>query len=135
MKVLQPFIPSKEDNENAVPDMFVWEYYPDYPRETFHSQVVMLNAKSKNKKQFWWDYLKLNIFLGDPEYRFGYYMLMNRWQIPVIQRWIAEYHEKGLFESQRAKDYLLFYLKAGEKTPVRILNSQGTQVKVKMIPR
>ena len=131
----QPFIPSKEDNENAVPDMFVWEYYPDYPRETFHNQVVMLNAKSKNKKQFWWDYLKLNIFLGDPEYRFGYYMLMNRWQIPVIQRWIAEYHEKGLFESQRAKDYLLFYLKAGEKTPVRILNSQGTQVKIKMTPR
>jgi hypothetical protein len=60
MKVLQPFIPSKEDNENAVPDMFVWEYYPDYPRETFHNQVVMLNAKSKNKKQFWWDYLKFN---------------------------------------------------------------------------
>ena len=135
MKVLQTFIPSKEDTDNAVPDMFIWEYYPDYPRETFHNQVVMLNAKSKNKKQFWWDYLKLNIFLGDPEYRFGYYMLMNRWQIPVIQRWIAEYHEKGLFESQRAKDYLLFYLKAGEKTPVRILNSQGTQVKVKMIPR
>ena len=26
------------------------------------------------------------------------------------------YREKGFFESQRAKDYLLFYLKAGEKT-------------------
>ena len=60
---------------------------------------------------------------------------MNRWQIPMIQKWIAEYREKSLFESQRAKDYLLFYLKAGEKTPVRVLNSQGVQVKMKMPSR
>ena len=65
----------------------------------------------------------------------GYYVLMNRWQILVIQKWIAEYHEKGYFESQRAKDYLLFYLKASEKAPVRVLNSMGVQVKVKMTPR
>jgi len=135
MTELQPFIPSKEDSESAVPDMFVWKYDSDYPSETFDHQVVMFNAKSKNKGQFWWDYLKLNIFLEDPEYRLGYYILMNRWQIPVIQRWIAEYREKALFESQCARDYLLFYLKAGEKTPVRVLNSQGVQVKVKMIPR
>lgn len=91
--------------------------------------------KSKKKEQFWWDYLKLNIFLSDLEYYFGYYILMNRWQIPMIQRWIAEYREKGFFESQRAKDYILFYLKAGEKTPVRVLNSQGVQVKMKMPSR
>lgn len=42
---------------------------------------------------------------------------------------------KGFFESQRAKDYILFYLKAGEKTPVRVLNSQGVQVKMKMPSR
>ncbi len=74
-------------------------------------------------------------FLSDLEYKFGYYVLMNRWQVPVIQKWIAEYHEKGYFESQRAKDYLLFYLKASEKAPVRVLNSMGVQVKVKMTPR
>ena len=103
--------------------------------DTYEHQVIILNAKSKKKEQFWWDYLKLNIFLSDLEYYFGYYILMNRWQIPMIQRWIAEYREKGFFESQRAKDYLLFYLKAGEKTPVRVLNSQGVQVKMKMPSR
>ena len=101
----------------------------------FIVRMVILNAKSKKKQQFWWDYLKLNIFLSDLEYKFGYYVLMNRWQVPVIQKWIAEYHEKGYFESQRAKDYLLFYLKASEKAPVRVLNSMGVQVKVKMTPR
>lgn len=135
MKALQPFIPVKEDSDNAVPDMFVWEYDPDYPGNTYGNQIVTLNAKSKNKGQFWWDYLKINIFLSDLEYYFGYYVLMNRWQIPVIQKWIAEYREKGLFESRRAKDYLLFYLKTGEKAPVRVLNSQGVQVKVRMVPR
>lgn len=135
IKALQPFIPTKEEDGNAVPDTFIWKYDPDYPRDTFGYQVIMLNAKSKSKEQFWWDYLKLNIFLSDLEYYFGYYILMNRWQIPVIQKWIAEYREKGYFESQRASDYLLFYLKAGEKAPVRVLNSKGMQVKVRMVPR
>ena len=118
-----------------VPDVFVSQQDWENPRDTYGHQVVILNTKSKRKEQFWWDYLKLNIFLSDLEYYFGYYILMNRWQIPMIQKWIAEYREKGLFESQRAKDYLLFYLKAGEKTPVRVLNSQGVQVKMKMPSR
>lgn len=132
---LSPFIPAKDHADNVVPDVFVSQQDWENPRDTYEHQVIILNAKSKKKEQFWWDYLKLNIFLEDPEYRLGYYILMNRWQIPVIQRWIAEYREKALFESQCARDYLLFYLKAGEKTPVRVLNSQGVQVKVKMIPR
>lgn len=135
IKALSPFIPAKEDAGKATPDTFVWSYDPSYPHDTFNYQVIMLNAKSKRKEQFWWDYLKLNIFLSDLEYYFGYYVLMNRWQIPTIQRWIAEYREKGYFVSQRATDYLLFYLKAGEKTSPRILNSKGVQVRVKMIPR
>ena len=99
------------------------------------SEHSSLSLVTLAMEQFWWDYLKLNIFLSDLEYKFGYYVLMNRWQVPVIQKWIAEYHEKGYFESQRAKDYLLFYLKASEKAPVRVLNSMGVQVKVKMTPR
>ena len=130
---LSPFIPAKDHADNVVPDVFVSQQDWENPRDTYEHQVIILNAKSKKKEQFWWDYLKLNIFLSDLEYYFGYYILMNRWQIPMIQRWIAEYREKGFFESQRAKDYLLFYLKAGEKTPVRVLNSQGVQVKMKML--
>ena len=132
---LFPFIPAKDHADNVVPDVFVSQQDWENPRDTYEHQVIILNAKSKKKEQFWWDYLKLNIFLSDLEYYFGYYILMNRWQIPMIQRWIAEYREKGFFESQRAKDYILFYLKAGEKTPVRVLNSQGVQVKMKMPSR
>ena len=128
-------IPAKDHADNVVPDVFVSQQDWENPRDTYGHQVVILNAKSKRKEQFWWDYLKLNIFLSDLEYYFGYYILMNRWQIPMIQKWIAEYREKGFFESQRAKDYLLFYLKAGEKTPVRVLNSQGVQVNIKMVSR
>ena len=132
---LSHFIPAKDHADNVVPDVFVSQQDWENPRDTYEHQVIILNAKSKKKEQFWWDYLKLNIFLSDLEYYFGNYILMNRWQIPMIQKWIAEYREKGLFESQRAKDYLLFYLKAGEKTPVRVLNSQGVQVKMKMPSR
>ena len=132
---LSHFIPAQDHADNVVPDVFVSQQDWENPRDTYGHQVVILNAKSKRKEQFWWDYLKLNIFLSDLEYYFGYYILMNRWQIPMIQKWIAEYREKGLFESQRAKDYLLFYLKAGEKTPVRVLNSQGVQVNIKMVSR
>lgn len=132
---LSHFIPAKDHADNVVPDVFVSQQDWENPRDTYEHQVIILNAKSKKKKLFWWDYLKLNIFLSDLECYFGYYILMNRWQIPMIQKWIAEYREKGLFESQRAKDYLLFYLKAGEKTPVRVLNSQGVQVKMKMPSR
>ncbi len=74
-------------------------------------------------------------FLSDLEYKFGYYVLMNRWQVPVIQKVDCRIPRKGYFESQRAKDYLLFYLKASEKAPVRVLNSMGVQVKIKMTPR
>ena len=115
---LSPFIPAKDHADNVVPDVFVSQQDWENPRDTYEHQVIILNAKSKKKEQFWWDYLKLNIFLSD-----------------LIQRWIAEYREKGFFESQRAKDYLLFYLKAGEKTPVRVLNSQGVQVKMKIPSR
>lgn len=132
---LSHFIPAKDHADNVVPDVFVSQQDWENPRDTYEHQVIILNAKSKKKELFWWDYLKLNIFLSDLEYYFGYYILMNCWQIPMIQKWIAEYREKGLFESQRAKDYLLFYLKAGEKTPVRVLNSQGVQVKMKMPSR
>ena len=132
---LAHFIPAKDHADNVVPDVFVSQQDWENPRDTYGHQVVILNAKSKRKEQFWWDYLKLNIFLSDLEYYFGYYILMNRWQIPMIQKWITEYREKGFFESQRAKDYLLFYLKAGEKTPVRVLNSQGVQVNIKMVSR
>lgn len=132
---LSHFIPAKDHADNVVPDVFVSQQDWENPRDTYEHQVIILNAKSKKKELFWWDYLKLNIFLSDLEYYFGYYILMNPWQIPMIQKWIAEYREKGLFESQRAKDYLLFYLKAGEKTPVRVLNSQGVQVKMKMPSR
>ena len=120
---LSHFIPAKDHADNVIPDVFVSQQDWENPRDTYEHQVIILNAKSKKKELFWWDYLKLNIFLR------------NRWQIPMIQKWIAEYREKGLFESQRAKDYLLFYLKAGEKTPVRVLNSQGVQVKMKMPSR
>lgn len=130
IEALSPFIPAKDNADNALPDVFISRQDWENPRDTFDHQVVILNAKSKKKQQFWWDYLKLNIFLSDLEYKFRYYVLMTA-AGSGNSKVVAEYHEKGYFESQRAKDYLLFYLKASEKAPVRVLNSMGVQVKVK----
>ena len=132
---LRPFAPSKEDSENAVSDVFIWEYDADYPKEKLDTQVVVLNTNSGGKERFWWDYLKLNLFLSDVEYSFGYYLLMNRWRIATIQKWIAEYRAKGFFESNRAKDYMVIYLKTTEKGAVRILNSDGKLTNVKVYRR
>ena len=63
---LSPFIPAKDYADNVVPDVFVSQQDWENPRDTYEHQVIILNAKSKKKEQFWWDYLKLNIFL-----RFG----------------------------------------------------------------
>lgn len=134
IEALKPFAPGKEDTA-ATPDIFIWDCDPDYPRTTDNHRVFTVNAKLKSKQQFWWDYLKLNILLGDLDYNFGYYVLINRWRLPALQKWIAEYREKGYFESQRAKDFLLFYLKSGEKTKVRILNSDGVQISIKLPSR
>lgn len=132
---LKPFAPSKEDLENAVSDVFIWEYDADYPGEKLDTQVVVLNANCDERERFWWDYLKLNLFLSDVEYSFGYYILMNRWRITTIQKWIAEYRAKGFFESKRAKDYMVIYLKTTEKRAVRILNSDGKLTNVKVYGR
>ncbi len=75
---LSHFIPAKDHADNVVPDVFVSQQDWENPRDTYEHQVIILNAKSKKKEQFWWDYLKLNIFLSDLEYYFGYYILMNR---------------------------------------------------------
>lgn len=64
---LFPFIPAKDHADNVVPDVFVSQQDWENPRDTYEHQVIILNAKSKKKEQFWWDYLKLNIFLE----RFG----------------------------------------------------------------
>ena len=60
---LSPFIPAKDHADNVVPDVFVSQQDWENPRDTYEHQVIILNAKSKKKEQFWWDYLKLNIFL------------------------------------------------------------------------
>lgn len=135
LEALKSFAPDRNNVEGGTPDVFAWDYYSDAPGEAYNLRMAALNANSKAKERFWWDYLKLNIFLSDSEYDAAYYVLMNRWQVPVIQKWIAEYRDKGYYESQRAQDYLLFYVKASEKAPVRVLNSQGVPVKIKMIPR
>lgn len=132
IKKLTPFAPCKEDAENAVPDVFVWDYEPDYPKEKFDIEAIVLNTSGNSKKRFWWDYLKLNLYLDCVEYSFAYYLLMNRWKTATIQKWIAEYRAQGLFESQRAKDYMVIYLKATEKSSAHILNSQGNVAKVKL---
>ncbi len=112
---LSHFIPAKDHADNGSRCVCLPTGLGKNPRDTYGHQVVILNAKSKGKEQFWWDYLKLNIFLSDLEYYFGYYILMNRWQIPMIQKWIAEYREKVssspsvrkiifvLFESRRKR--------------------------------
>lgn len=135
LEALKSFAPDRDNVEGGTPDVFAWDYYSDDPGEVCNLRIAALNAHSKEKERFWWDYLKLNIFLSDSEYEAAYYVLMNRWQVPVIQKWIAEYRDRGYYESQRAQDYLLFYIKASEKAPVRVLNSQGVPVKIKMIPR
>ena len=68
---LSHFIPAKDHADNVVPDVFVSQQDWENPRDIYGHQVVILNAKSKRKEQFWWDYLKLNIFLSDLEYYFG----------------------------------------------------------------
>lgn len=132
---LKTYAPTKADEENAVPDVFIWDHMVDDPTGTLDTRVILLNTNPKDKERFWWDYLKLNLYLSDVEYCFGYCLLMNRWKITVIQKWLAEYREKGYFESQRAKDYMAFYLKTGEKTPVRILNSDGKVIKMRLARR
>ena len=133
IKALKPYAPTKEDGKNAVPDVFTWDYMADDPKGTLDSRVIILNTMPKDKQRFWWDYLKLNLYLSDVEYSFGYCLLMNQWKATTIQRWIAEYCEKGYFESQRAKDYMAFYLKTTEKSSVRILNSDGKVAKVRLV--
>lgn len=135
MDALKPYAPTKENGKDAVPDVFEWNYMPEDPKGTFDIRVVILNTNPKDKKRFWWDYLKLNLYLSDVEYSFGYCLLMNHWKIPTIQKWIAEYREKGYFELQRAKDYPAFYLKATEKSSVRILNSDGNIAKIRLVRR
>lgn len=54
---LAHFIPAKDHADNVVPDVFVSQQDWENPRDTYGHQVVILNAKSKRKEQFWWDYL------------------------------------------------------------------------------
>lgn len=132
---LKAYAPTKESMKDATPDVFVWNYMPEDPKGTLDSQVIVLNTNRGGKERFWWDYLKLNLYLSSPEYSYGYYLLMNRWNISTIQKWIAEYRAKGYFESRRAKDYMAFYVKNGEKTGVRILNSDGSPTKIRLAGR
>lgn len=133
MDALKSYAPTKEDGKDAVPDVFEWNYMPEDPKGTIDTRVVILNTNPKDKNRFWWDYLKLNLYLSDVEYSFGYCLLMNHWKISTIQKWIAEYRVKGYFESQRAKDYMAFYLKSTGKNAVRILNSDGSPAKVRLV--
>ena len=126
IEALSPFIPAKDNTDNALPDVFISHQDWENPRDTFDHQVVILNAKSKKKQQFWWDYLKLNIFLSDLEYKFGYYVLMNRWQVPVIQKWIAEYHEKGYFEIPAGKRLPSFLFESQRKSTGSHLKLHGS---------
>lgn len=130
---LKPYTPTKEDEKEAAPDVFEWNYMSDDPKGALDTRAIILNTNPKDKKRFWWDYLKLNLYLSDVEYCFGYCLLMNRWKISTIQKWITEYREKGYFESKRAGDYMAFYLKTTEKSAVRILNSDGSPAKVKLV--
>lgn len=132
INVLKPFAPNKEDVENATPDVFVWQYDTDYPKEKIDNLVVVLNTNGSDKERFWWDYLKLNLYLSDVEYSFSYYLLMNRWKLSTIQKWIAEYRTNGFYESNRAKNYMVICLKTTDKSPIRILNSDGSVTKVRV---
>ncbi len=80
------------------------------PRDTFDHQVVILNIKKAKKKQQFLVGLPETqyFFLSDLEYKFGYYVLMNRWQVPVIQKWIAEYHEKVISNPNGQKTTFFF---------------------------
>lgn len=51
---LSHFIPAKDHADNVVPDVFVSQQDWENPRDTYGHQVVILNAKSKRKEQFWW---------------------------------------------------------------------------------
>lgn len=135
MDALKPYASTKKDGNDAVPDVFEWNYMPETPKGAIDTRVFILNTNPKDKNRFWWDYLKLNLYLSDVEYSFGYCLLMNHWKISTIQKWIAEYREKGYFESKRAQDYMAFYVKNGEKTAVRILNSDGTRAKIRLARR
>ena len=135
MDALKPYASTKKDGNDAVPDVFEWNYMPEAPKGAIDTRVFILNTNPKDKNRFWWDYLKLNLYLSDVEYSFGYCLLMNHWKISTIQKWIAEYREKGYFESKRAQDYMAFYVKNGEKTAVRILNSDGTRAKIRLARR
>lgn len=135
IETLKSVVPTKEDIDNATPDVFVWDYDAEYPSEKFDNRVIVLNTGCGSKERFWWDYLKLNIYLSDVEYSFGYYLLMNRWKLGTIQKWIEEYRAKGLYESTRAKDFMVIYMKTTDKSAVRILNSDGKVAKVKVSRR
>lgn len=131
---LFPFIPAKDHADNVVPDVFVSQQDWEILVTLMNIRLSYSMPKAKERTVL--------VGLLETQYfpeRFGVLFRLLYFDEPLADSDDSEVDcrisRKGFFESQRAKDYILFYLKAGEKTPVRVLNSQGVQVKMKMPSR
>ena len=59
LEALKSFAPDRNNVEGGTPDVFAWDYYSDAPGEAYNLRMTALNANSKAKERFWWDYLTL----------------------------------------------------------------------------
>ncbi len=132
MKQLSPYIPDKDKTTDITPDILVCDHMED-SKDYYNCQIISLNSNNKSKEEFWWEYLKLNIFLSCVEYKNAYCILLNRWTRNNIKNWIDEYRQKNFYEAEKAKDNIVFYIKAGYKASPRILNCNGTTIPTKVL--
>lgn len=95
IEALSPFIPAKDNADNALPDVFISRQDWEIPVTPLTIRWSYSTPKAKEATVLV-GLPETQYFLSDLEYKFGYYVLMNRWQVPVIQKWIAEYHEKAI---------------------------------------
>lgn len=61
MKQLSPYIPDKDKTTDITPDILVCDHM-EGSKDYYNCQIISLNSNNKSKEEFWWEYLKLNIF-------------------------------------------------------------------------
>ena len=55
MEWLCELIGGKEDGDNVVGDVFVWEEDWENGGESYEDEVMIVNGKRKKKEELWWD--------------------------------------------------------------------------------
>lgn len=131
LKKLAAHVPEKGQLDKCPPDVYTHEYDMEDKDEVLSRQVLLLNTRPHSTKgKFWWDYFKLNVYLSDPEYNQGFYLLLNGWKMNEIRKWLVEYRKLGYYESAAGQSGIAFIVKSTAKSPFRILNVWGQVLKI-----